>query len=1108
MDPALPARAVFLSYASQDAEAARRIANALRAAGVEVWFDQSELVGGDAWDAKIRKQIKDCALLIPIISANTNARAEGYFRLEWKLAVDRSHLMADDAAFLFPIIIGDVADATARVPEKFREVQWTRLRLDETPDELAARVAKLLSWEPGAGNEESDNRGHGAEDRSGRSTRRPAWLRYAWAGVGILFALVYAVRPLWQQAKPRETPAAGATARDTELERVRARIIPDRWQRQDFDALSSTLERIVQANPEEAEAWALLSIINSLQVTRNQDSGTKPLTAGKSAAERALRLAPDNPLGELALGLHYIAMTSRGGDVHAARAHLERAVAGLPPDALTRYAELVSYWLGFQFENTERCARAWLAAEPQASFPAWIMAQMNLTTRHPAEAVQWAEQAAADRDVTGVRALATMFEARYYLQADLPAARAALDRQAAGGQTVHRMVFARWLQAMAEHRWDLALQEPARLPEPILFDRNFHGPKALLAGLAHRAAGRPEAMTGQFRESERLAREELARDPDNEELHAVLALTLACTGRASEARAELAAVEPLMSGRTPSVYTGQLIALIAQSYAELGEPANTVPWLRKLLVEPSVIIFTPASLRLDPRFSRVLSAPEIQALLKEFAHLDQPAANATAPKADDKSVAVLAFANLSDDKENEYFSDGISEELLNVLAKIPGLKVSARTSAFSFKGRNVAIPEIAQKLGVAYVMEGSVRKAGSRVRITAQLIKAADGFHVWSETYDRELKDIFAVQDEIATAIMGAVKISLMGGAEPPRALTTKIEAYTLFLQAQSELAKRGDAGLREASRLFEAALAIDPGYVPAWVGQALACALLPNYASLSGPQAREMIDRSKQAAQRALELDPRNAEAYAVLGWVHALLEWHWSEGEGELLRARELAPNNGWVANFTGDYYRFVRDDAAALAAKKLAWELGPLDANNHWDLAYTYLVAGDYEQAIHWGELTIGLAPHNIDGYQPVLTAAAKAGRLDLMRRMLTAARQNVHENEGLLLQLEVFGAIYEKRPEEAHRLFAQVKPLVAAGRASPAFLGYLHLLLGESAEARNWLQQAYDARDTTLVWPEVIDFNVIAADPVPRPILDLPGLKELYELRMRNTRSKKP
>src|SRR4051812_25365908 len=142
-----PSKAVFLSYASQDAEAAKKICDALRAAGIEVWFDLNELRGGDAWDQKIRQQIKDCALFVPIISATTNARPEGYFRLEWKLAVDRSHLLADDHPFLFPVAIGDVAEGTARVPDKFRDVQWTRLRLDETPAELATRITKLLAGE-------------------------------------------------------------------------------------------------------------------------------------------------------------------------------------------------------------------------------------------------------------------------------------------------------------------------------------------------------------------------------------------------------------------------------------------------------------------------------------------------------------------------------------------------------------------------------------------------------------------------------------------------------------------------------------------------------------------------------------------------------------------------------------------------------------------------------------------------------------------------------------------------------------------------------------------------------------------------------------------------
>ncbi len=206
-------KAIFLSYASQDAEPARRICEAMRAAGLEVWFDQSELRGGDTWDHKIRKQIKECALFVPIISANTNSRPEGYFRLEWKLAVDRSHLLADDHPFLFPVVIEETADPTARVPEKFRDVQWTRLNVKDTP-ETRSRCAWGGCWaeKMEAGRPRSVERGGGTA--SPRKARQPTWLRYAWAGVGLLFAVVHAVRPIWRETRRAEAkPAPVAVAR-------------------------------------------------------------------------------------------------------------------------------------------------------------------------------------------------------------------------------------------------------------------------------------------------------------------------------------------------------------------------------------------------------------------------------------------------------------------------------------------------------------------------------------------------------------------------------------------------------------------------------------------------------------------------------------------------------------------------------------------------------------------------------------------------------------------------------------------------------------------------------------------------------------------------------
>ncbi len=758
-----PGKAVFLSYASQDAEAAKKICDTLRAAGVEVWFDQSELAGGDAWDAKIRGQIGSCGLFMPVISANTQARLEGYFRLEWKLAAQRTHTMADEKTFLLPILIDGTRDAEAKVPAEFKAVQWTKLPAGETPPAFAARVMKLLSGEQGTKSMEPSSVAPGP--RHGPS-------RWWWALpiFGVTMALLLVMKE--GRKEPVVPPVVPAAPAADEIGRLRASLRPDEWTRADFDALVPTIDRMIQDHPDNGDAWALRGVANSLLVIRNLDSGTKPLEVGKEAADRALRLAPKSPLAELALGLHLTAMISRGSDVHAPRLHIERGLAGLPAgEALSRYADVTSYWLGYQLDGTDKSAHAWLAAEPGASFPAWILAQSAVASRRAAEAVKWAEQAALDPDITGIRAFVTLFEARYYLQADLAAARAAVDRVPGGQRGVHRVVAARFLVAMAEKHFDQALQELAQTPAAMLNDRVFHGPKALLAGFAHQAAGRTEVAQGFFRDSEKLLREELARDQDNFELRAVLALNLACLGRAEDARRELAAVEPLLAGREPSVYTRQPVALIAQAHGVMGETDLMIPWLRRLITEPSGMPFTPASLRLDSRFGSYMADSRLQGLLAEFAGLDQPAAT---PAVNDKSVAVLAFANLSDDKANEYFSDGISEELLNVLAKVPGLKVTARTSSFHFKGMNTAIPEIAQQLGVAYVVEGSVRKAGDKVRITAQLIKAADGFHVWSDTFTRDLKDIFAVQDEIAGLIAQNLRTKMSldrerTAAAPPR---------------------------------------------------------------------------------------------------------------------------------------------------------------------------------------------------------------------------------------------------------------------------------------------------------------------------------------------------
>src|SRR6266436_429173 len=231
----------------------------------------------------------------------------------------------------------------------------------------------------------------------------------------------------------------------------------------------------------------------------------------------------------------------------------------------------------------------------------------------------------------------------------------------------------------------------------------------------------------------------------------------------------------------------------------------------------------------------------------------------------DNSIAVLPFVDMSQAKDQGYFSDGISEELLNLLAKIPQLKVAARTSSFSFKGKGVEIPEIARQLHVANVLEGSVRKSGDQVRITAQLIRAAEGFHLWSDTYDRKMDDIFKIQDEIAGEVVKELKVKLLGAAAP-KVRTTDPKAYALYLQAR-ELGQQATAeAFAKSDALLRQVLEIDPRYAPAWNELAKN---FTNKASMGLLSSQQGYPRAREAAEKALEIDPDYAPAHARLGRI-----------------------------------------------------------------------------------------------------------------------------------------------------------------------------------------------------------------------------------------------
>jgi len=296
-----------------------------------------------------------------------------------------------------------------------------------------------------------------------------------------------------------------------------------------------------------------------------------------------------------------------------------------------------------------------------------------------------------------------------------------------------------------------------------------------------------------------------------------------------------------------------------------------------------------------------------------------------------RSIAVLPFVNMSGDAENEYFSDGISEEILNSLAQMPELQVAARTSSFSFKGLKKEIPEIARELEVRMVLEGSVRKQGDRVRITAQLIDASQGFHVWSQTYDRELKDIFAIQDEIAQAIASELQIELDAtqGDGEPIADTSDLEAYDHYLRALSLWQARGDKNLREAERLFRAALALDPKFAKAWAGLALTLTVLPEWTS-------KPLDSSwrdaRDAAEHALALDPTLPEPYAVMAYI-AGGEFRFATSRAMFERSLTLAPSYATGYQWHGEMLGYEGDLARSYDVTLQAIKLDPKSPIMRW-------------------------------------------------------------------------------------------------------------------------------------------------------------------------------
>ncbi|MDE2136956.1 MAG: TIR domain-containing protein [Gammaproteobacteria bacterium] len=722
---------MFLSYASQDAEAAKRICETLRAGGIEVWFDQSALRGGDAWDASIRKQIKACALFIPIISANAHARVEGYFRLEWKLAVDRSHLIAPDRVFLLPVSIDATPQTDERIPDRFRELQWTRLSAGETPPAFVERVARLLSQ----------------TGRTGSVT------------VGRDHSLEHAV------AEDPIGPSAAAAS---------------------------------------GSVWARIKAHKVLE-----------WTLAYAAAAYTL--------------LHVVEMLVNAFDW---------------PHLVARIATLLLA-LGL----------------PIATTLAW-----------------------------------------------------------------------------------------------------YHGYRA-----QHRVSG-PELT--------------------------IIAVLL--------------------------VIAGSLLWW-------LGRPSHER---------------TPAQ---SPTPAPVMTS----------------GTSGTAAKPPEKSIAVLPFVDMSEKHDQGYFSDGLSEELIDMLTKVSELRVPARTSSFYFKGKSEDIATIAQRLHVANVLEGSVRKSGNALRVTAQLIRADNGYHLWSETYDRDLKDIFKVQDDIAGAVVSALKAHLLPAqsAAQTELRTGDVEAYNLYLQGRQSFNRGDTEGYQGAVTAFSAATTLDPRYASAYAALALAQFWLAD--GTGGDEAG--YESALASANKAVLLAPGLGAGYAARGFVRAVYSFDFAGAKADLDRAVALSPGDADALHRSAIVLAIHGDLPTAIARERQALALDPLSAEICMRLAFFLVANQQLAEARPLYENALAIAPNSI-------RARFNLGQLDLLEsrpeQALDAFRQIESKDWSFSGQAKAEYSL--GHADASQRLLNQ---LIAIGD-DPWDIALVYAWRGENDHALEWLERAYARRDTGLTWIKIM------------------------------------
>jgi TolB-like protein/Tfp pilus assembly protein PilF len=620
----------------------------------------------------------------------------------------------------------------------------------------------------------------------------------------------------------------------------------------------------------------------------------------------------------------------------------------------------------------------------------------------------------------------------------------------------------------------LGQHEPAKalafiqpFPRDFLEDHFVELPKGYLVGKAYAQAGDLAAARLEWRKALEGVNRRLALNPEKPRLIHCKACLHSLLGEDDEAEKQAEVYQQLTKLDDPeTVLVGTLTLLM-----EMGRVQNAISLIRN---NPKMF---PANRlrRYASIYPIVGSAPQFQAELASIEAQGEPAKkdgatnqqSGSAGSPNTNSVAVLPFVNLSPDKTDEYLSDGMTEELLNALSRVEGLRVPGRSSSFAFKGKTEEdlFRKVGEQLHVGAVLEGSVRKAANQLRITTRLIKVADGFPLWSEEYDRDMTNIFAIQSDIAGRVAEALKVRLLSAGTQPRKPTENIEAYKLYLQGRQLWNRRTSRAITQAINCFNQAIAADPAYALAYSGLADCYAILSDY---SGAPLREVAPKTRAAALKAIQLDETLGEPHAALGITKANLDWDWPGAEAEFRRAIELNPNyattHHWFGNVLGSQEKFKE----ALAEYQRAQELDPLSDIINAMVARGLFATGREELAIQM--LQRQMALHS--DFEPFHNALGEfylvKGKLPEAIHELETALQIDKENPAEW-GLRGFAYAHAGRVIDAQSLLSELASMRRQGQNVTVEMSWIQHGLGNDSQALDSLEQASEDRAIQLPEP---------------------------------------